>query len=65
MKNEIEIRNCLNPLLEWVRIVKSSSNPEKEKVIEDFKKVLLERDICGVKDNPTLLDKIFDEIIED
>ena len=65
MKNEVELRNCMRPFLEMVRVVKSSTNPEKDKVIEDFKNKLIELDICFAKSNPLLFDKIFDGVIED
>jgi len=41
MKNEVELRNCMRPFLEMVRVVKSSTNPKKDKVIEDFKNKLI------------------------
>jgi len=47
-----------------VRLTNLSNSLDKEQVIEGFKKGLIERDICGVKSKPLLLDKLFDEVLE-
>lgn len=64
MESEAQFKICLKPFLEMVRLTNLSNSLNKKQVIEDFKKGLIERDICGVKSKPLLLDKLFDEVLE-
>lgn len=64
MKTEEQFRIDLNPFLEMVKSAKQTNNGEFLRNVTDFKNLLIEKNICGIKDNPFLLDKFIDEIIE-
>jgi len=65
MKTTEEFKQQLRPFLEMIRIAKSEKNKDFLDNVEDFKKLLIARNICGINDNPFLLDKFVDEIIDE
>lgn len=65
MKTEQILKKELKPLLEMVRSAKLIYNKEFLNNVEDFKKFLIENNICEVNEYPLLLDKIFDELIKE
>ncbi len=64
MKTEVKFREELKPFLEMVKTAKSEKNKEFLDNVEEFKDLLISKNICGIQENPPLLDKFIDEIIE-
>jgi hypothetical protein len=64
MKTTEKFKEELKPFIEMVKIAKSEKNKDFLDNVEEFKNLLIEKNICGIKENPLLLDKLIDEIIE-
>ena len=64
MKTELKFKEELKPFLEMVKTAKSEKNKEFLDNVEEFKDLLISKNICGIQENPPLLDKFIDEIIE-
>ncbi len=64
MKKAEKFREELNPFLAMVKTAKSENNRDFIDNIEEFKNLLIAKNICGIQENPLLLDKFTDEIIE-
>lgn len=64
MATEQEFKNRLKPFLEMVKSIKQTGNNDFLDNIEEFKNILIKQNIGGIKENPFLLDKFIDEIIE-
>lgn len=64
MKTEQEFKEDLKPFLEMVKTAKQLNHKEFLRNIEEFKIFLISKDICGINENPLILDKLIDEIIE-
>ncbi|MBN2881437.1 hypothetical protein JXM83_05290 [Candidatus Woesearchaeota archaeon] len=47
-----------------VKSIKQTGNNDFLDNIEEFKNILIKQNIGGIKENPFLLDKFIDEIIE-
>jgi hypothetical protein len=64
MKTEEQFRKELKPFLVMVRTAKSEKNNDFLDNVEEFKNLLIAKNICRIQENPQLLDKLIDEIIE-
>ncbi|MGD9992379.1 MAG: hypothetical protein AB7S69_03700 [Salinivirgaceae bacterium] len=64
MKTELKFKEELKPFLDMVKTAKSENNSEFLENVEEFKDLLIAKNICGIQENPLLLDKFIDEIIE-
>lgn len=65
MKTEQELKNELKPFLEMVKSVKQTDNKDFLNNIEEFKNILISKNIGGIKENSFFLDKFIAEIIEE
>ena len=65
MKTNEEFKQQLKPFLEMIKIAKSEKNRDFLDNVEDFKRLLIASNICSINDNPLLLDKFIDEILEE
>ena len=64
MNNDNKLKQDLMPFIEMVRNAKESNNEEFLKAVDDFKSLLIDKKICNIQDNPLLLDKLIDEVLE-
>lgn len=64
MKTQEQFREELKPFLFMVKTAKSEKNKDFIDNVEEFKNLLIAKNICGIQENPLLLDKFIDEIIE-
>ena len=64
MKTQEKFREELKPFLVMVKTAKSEKNKDFLNNVEEFKNILIAKNICGIQKNPLLLDKFIDEIIE-
>lgn len=64
MKTVEEFRVELKPFLAMVIMAKQTNNMDFLNNIEEFEKLLILLNICGIKECPQYLDKFVDEIIE-
>jgi len=64
MKTVEEFRVELKPFLAMVKMAKQTNNMDFLNNIEEFEKLLILLNICGIKECPQYLDKFVDEIIE-
>jgi hypothetical protein len=64
MKTNEEFKKQLKPFLEMIMVAKSENNTDFLVNVEEFKKLLIIRNICGISENQFLLDKFVDEILE-
>ena len=64
MKTEEKFKEELKPFLEMVQSAKIEKSKDFLNSVEDFKNLLIEKNICGIKENPFLLDKFIDNIVE-
>ncbi len=64
MKTVEEFREELKPFLAMVKMAKQTNNMDFLNNIEEFEKLLILLNICGIKECPQYLDKFVDEIIE-
>ncbi len=60
-----ELKKCLKPFTDILMMAKTENNPSFDLAVESLKSKLIELNICKIKSNPFLLDKIFDEILEE
>lgn len=65
MKTNEEFKQQLKPFLEMIRIAKIENNRDFLENVEELKKILISRNICSINENPFLLDKFVDEILEE
>jgi len=65
MKTAEKFKEELKPLLEMVKTAKSENNKEFLDNVEEFKNLLIAKNICGINENPFLLDKFIDEILDE
>jgi len=64
MKTVEEFREELKPFLAMVKMAKQTNNMDFLNNIEEFEKLLVLLNICGITECPQYLDKFVDEIIE-
>ena len=65
MKTAEKFKEELKPFLEMLKTAKSEKNIDFLDNVEGFKIFLIANHICGIQENPLLLDKFIDEIIEE
>ena len=64
MKTQEQFRKELEPFLVMVKTAKQTNNVDFLNKIEEFEKLLILLNICGIKESPLLLGKFTDEIFE-
>lgn len=64
MKTVEKFYEELKPFLEMLKTAKSEKNNDFLDNVEGFKNFLIANHICGIQENPLLLDKFIAEIIE-
>jgi hypothetical protein len=60
-----DLKQCLEPFTELIKQAKVGNSPSLRDSVESLKSKLIEFNICNIRDNQFILDKIFDEILED
>lgn len=65
MKTTEELKRDLYPFLVMIKTAKAQNCNDFLDNVDDFKNYLIKKNICGVKENPLLLDRFVDEIIEE
>jgi hypothetical protein len=64
MNNDEKLKQDLIPFIEMVSKAKESSNKDFLNAVDDFKNLLIDKKICNIQENPLLLDKLIDEVLE-
>lgn len=65
MRTEEELRLALKPFLDLIRAAKSDQNEEFLRNIDEMSRIMVRSNFAGIQENPQLLDKFVDEILEE